>query len=138
MSKEDTFRIEGTDLVMRGIDAPLGFWECNDLQERQEVIKRNLRAILQLFNIKVFIFPERVEVRGTIPTQVLDMSSHKQAQTALVISSPSLTKGGGRILEERLRLSLTLLQNPASDRRLQMLSIGSSLSPSSPTSSTSR
>ena len=78
------------------------------------MIKRNLRAILQLFNIKVFIFPERVEVRGTIPTQVLDMSSHKQAQTALVISSPSLTKGGGRILEERLRLSLTLLQNPAS------------------------
>ena len=32
--EDDTFRIEGTDKVMRGIDAPSGFWECNGPQER--------------------------------------------------------------------------------------------------------
>ncbi len=30
----DTFRIEGTDKVMRGIDAPPGFWECKGPRER--------------------------------------------------------------------------------------------------------
>jgi len=90
VTEMDTFRIEGTDKVMRGIDAPPRFWECDDLQEREEKIKRNMRAILQLFNIKVYVFPERAEIRGAIPTQVLEMSFHKQAQTAPVINSPSL------------------------------------------------
>ena len=30
-----------------------------------------MRAILQFFNIKVFVYPDRVEIRGTIPTQIL-------------------------------------------------------------------
>ena len=90
----DTFCIEGIEKVMRGIDVPQGFWECNDPKERKEAIKRNVRAILQLFNIKVLIFPERAEIRGAIPTQVLEMSSQKQTQTVPVISSPSLTREG--------------------------------------------
>jgi len=89
LTEMDTFRIEGTDKVMRGIDAPPGFWECEDLQKREENINRNLRAILQFFNIKVFVFPERIEIKGAIPTQVLDMSTHNQTQTAPIISSPS-------------------------------------------------
>jgi len=94
----DTFRIEGTDKVMRGIDAPPGFWECQDLQKREEKIKRNMRAILQLFNIRVLVYPERVEIKGTIPTQFLDRTTKKEEpETALIISSPSLIKGGGTI-----------------------------------------
>jgi hypothetical protein len=30
VTEMDTFRIEGIDKVMRGIDAPSGFWECDD------------------------------------------------------------------------------------------------------------
>ena len=64
VTEADTFRIEGTDKVMRGIDVPPGFWECNDRQEQEERIKRNMRAVLQLFNIKVCVFAERAEIGG--------------------------------------------------------------------------
>ena len=91
VTEMDAFRIEGTDKVMRGMDAPLGFWECEDLQQQEEHIKKNMRAILQLFNIKVLVFPERIEIKGTIPTQVLDKLTNKEEpETALIITSPSL------------------------------------------------
>ena len=66
----ESIPIEGTDLKMRGIDVPPEFWETEP-QERSERIKRNMRAILQFFNIKVFVYPDRVEIRGAIPTQVM-------------------------------------------------------------------
>jgi hypothetical protein len=89
----DRFRIEGTDKFFRGVDAPPGFWEC-DPGKRQEKIKRNMRAILQLFNIRVLVFPERVEIKGTIPTQVWDRKTKEEPETALVFSSPSFKEGG--------------------------------------------
>ena len=86
----DTFRIEGTDKVMRGVDAPMGFWECKDLNQQEEHIKKNMRAILQLFNIKVLVFPERVEIKGAIPTRFLGKSiNREESTTAPIISSPS-------------------------------------------------
>ena len=97
VTEMDSFRIEGTNLAMRGIDAPIGFWECDDLQKRDETIKRNMRSILQLFDIKVLVYPERVEIKGTIPTQILDKSTEDEPEAALIISSPSLEKGGGSI-----------------------------------------
>jgi len=42
----DYFRIEGTDKYMRGIDVPPGFRECGDNAEQDEIIKKNMRAIL--------------------------------------------------------------------------------------------
>ena len=86
----DTFRIEGTDKVMRGVNAPAGFWDCQDQEEQAKRIKKNMRAILQLFDIKVIVFPERVEIRGAIPTQVLDRIIDKEKPaTAPVNTSPS-------------------------------------------------
>jgi len=96
VTEKDVFRIEGTDKVMRGIDVPPEFWECNDRQEQEEKLKRNLRAILQLFNIKVFVFPERAEIKGAIPTQVLELSTKKKTQTAPITNSPLSFKGEGR------------------------------------------
>jgi len=91
---KDTFRIEGTDKVIRGIDVPPGFWET-DLKQRREKVKSNERAILQLFNIKVIVFPERVEIKGTIPTQVLDRTAKEEPDdTASFFWSPSLTREG--------------------------------------------
>jgi len=85
--EQDTFRIEGTDLTMRGIDAPSGFWDCNSLEEQANIISKNLRAILQLFNIRVHIFPDRIEIRGAIPTQVLNMSDQKESPGVPIIRS---------------------------------------------------
>lgn len=89
VTEMDTFRIEGIDKVMRGINAPLGFWECKDLQEQKEKISKNMRAILQLFDIKVLVYPERVEIKGTIPTQILERITKEELVTAPIISSPS-------------------------------------------------
>ena len=56
---------------------------------------QNMRSILQLFNIKVLVFPERVEIKGAIPTQILDKSMEDEPEAALIISSPPPSKGRG-------------------------------------------
>jgi len=54
-----------------------------------------MRAILQLFDIKVLVFPERIEIKGAIPTQVLEKSINKEEPaTAPINNSPSLTREG--------------------------------------------
>jgi len=91
---QDTFREKGRNIVLRGIDAPPEYWECND-RERDEKINRNLRALLQFFGIKVFVFQEHVEIRGAIPAQMLETKTRKKTGTARIVTSPSLGKGGG-------------------------------------------
>jgi len=76
-------------MYMRGIDAPLGFWECGDHDKQNEIIKKNMRAILQLFNIKVIVYPDRIEIKGTIPQQVLYRGEAPEPETALFTNSPS-------------------------------------------------
>ena len=95
-TEKDTFRIEGTDLVMRGIDAPSGFWDCNDAQEQDNIIKKNMRAVLQLFNIRAHMFPDRIEIQGAIPRQVIDISGCKQSQGVPIIGSAGGYRGRGR------------------------------------------
>ena len=79
---QDTFLVEGIHLVLKGIDVPAGFWQCKDPREQDEGIKRNLRAILQLFNVKVYIFPDRVEIQGTVPMQMLDIPAQALSKHA--------------------------------------------------------
>lgn len=43
-----------------------------ELQENLEGTLRNQRALLQKFNIKVVVYPDRIEIKGAIPTQILD------------------------------------------------------------------
>jgi len=62
---------------------------CKDPQGREEHIKINLRGILQLFQVKVFIFPDRVEIKGAIPTQLIEFPEKHRKNTAPIISSPS-------------------------------------------------
>jgi predicted nucleic acid-binding Zn ribbon protein len=75
--------------VVKGISAPPDYRECSD-DEQNEKINRNLRALLQFFGIKVLVFPERVEIRGAIPTQMLDISTRRQTKVAQIITFPSL------------------------------------------------
>ena len=90
VTETDYFLIEGTDKYMRGIDVPPGFWECGDHEEQSMIIKKNARAILQLFGIRVLVYPDRVEIKGTIPSQVLYQGEQPEPETGLVITSPSL------------------------------------------------
>ncbi|MFC1958284.1 hypothetical protein ACFLVQ_01800 [Chloroflexota bacterium] len=84
----DYFRIEGTDKYMRGVDAPPGFWECGDHEKQAEIIKKNMRAILQLFGIKTLVYPDRVEIKGAIPSQTLYQGEEPMVETGLILSSP--------------------------------------------------
>ena len=94
-TEQDKFRIEGTDLIMRGVDAPSGFWDCNDAQEQDNIIQKNLRTVLQLSNIRAHIFSDRIEIQGAIPEQVLDMTGRKQSPCVPIIGSARGTKGEG-------------------------------------------
>ena len=91
--EQDTFRIEGTDLVMRGIDAPAGFWDCNDAQEQDNIIKKNIRAVLQLFNIRAHMFLDRIEIQGAIPKQIIDMAGQKEPPGVPIIGSAGGHRG---------------------------------------------
>jgi len=91
LRESDRIPVSGTDLVMRGIDVPPGFWKCQDPRGREEHIKRNLRGVLQLFQVKVFIFPDRIEIKGAIPTQLIEFPKDHRKNTAPIISSPSQT-----------------------------------------------
>jgi hypothetical protein len=51
----------------------------------------------------VFVFPERIEIRGAIPTQVLDISTRKQNQAAQIINSPSAIKERGKQVFEGVK-----------------------------------
>jgi len=82
-----------TPLVMRGIDAPSGFWDCNSLEEQDNIIKKNMRAILQLFNIRVHIFSDSIEIQGAIHKQILDMPGRKQSPGVPIIGSVGGQRG---------------------------------------------
>jgi len=64
----DAIRIEGTDLTMSGILPPEGFWLSKN---PKETIMKNIRAVLRAFGTKVYAFPDRVEIHGVLPTQVI-------------------------------------------------------------------
>lgn len=82
-----TIKFEGLEgAIFKGIVAPTELGEGEDPEERRTVITRNLRAILQKFGIGVLVFPDKVEVRGGIPTQVLDLSGPQPEPTGPIIS----------------------------------------------------
>ena len=58
----------------------------NLVYSAKKIIK-NMRALLQLFDIKVLVYPERIEIKGTIPTQVLERITKEEPVTAPIISS---------------------------------------------------
>jgi hypothetical protein len=93
-----TIQFEGLEgAIFKGIVAPTEFREGEDPGEQRAVMARNNRAILQLFGIKVHVFPDKVEVRGAIPTQVLDLSEPQLKPTGPIISMAS-PRGKWKIL----------------------------------------
>ena len=67
--------------------------------ERNERIKDNMRAILELFSIRVCVYPDRIEIKGAIPEQVLEWPNKAQEPTASIIGSASLEREGEKLLK---------------------------------------
>ena len=65
---------------------PLPFREGID-QAEAAVIARNKRALMQLFNIQVFVFGDKAEIRGIIPPQLIDLKHQKPKMIAPIIDS---------------------------------------------------
>ncbi|OGO21400.1 MAG: hypothetical protein A2144_00335 [Chloroflexi bacterium RBG_16_50_9] len=67
------------------------------LQEKRDPIKDYQRAILQQFKVKVIVYSDLVEIKGTITTQIVDKADKNKEEkcTAPIIDSTSLRKGGG-------------------------------------------
>lgn len=83
--ESDYIRIEDTDLKMQAINPPEGFWMS---ENPGETIKKNMRAILQKLGIRVYVFRDRIELRGLIPSQVIKTSSEaKHLNRELIIPS---------------------------------------------------
>jgi len=85
------------------IDPP-GYYECDDLEQRVNDVIKNIRAIMQLFDIKVFAYTDHVEIRGAIPLQLLEMKAVKKSFPAPVISSALRWQRGSG--EKELKLFL--------------------------------
>jgi hypothetical protein len=94
-AEDDAFVTELTDMVVRNMGETPSLPESEDPQKKQEAIIRNRRDILQLFNIKAIVYPERVEITGMIPIQILDKKNKEENKTAPIITSasPSTERG---------------------------------------------
>jgi site-specific DNA recombinase len=66
---------------------PLEFFESYDPGKRASDIIRNMRAVFQFFDIKIFVYNDHVEIRGTIPSQIIDMQKVKQQPVVSIINS---------------------------------------------------
>ena len=122
---EDNSHIAGiTDFIIGNQYLPENPLEDHSLSEKQESLIRKRRTLLQMFNIKVVAYPERVEIQGTIPTEVLEnRNTRREPDTAPIISSPFQTQvmpraicqlfERGRVFEMGLRPLSFLLPFPA-------------------------
>ena len=61
-----------------------------------DVIKNNMRSLLQNVNIKVYVYEDRIEVRGMIPTETISLST-KTIRESRELVIPSVRR---RVLPE--------------------------------------
>ena len=63
--------------------------------ERTRVIARNIRGIFQLFDIKVYVYRDRIEIKGIIPPQLIYLPKGKSAASAPIIGWGRGIQGDG-------------------------------------------
>ena len=85
--------VEKYPVYMWNVIDPPEFYECRDFGKRRDIVVRNIHAVMQLFDIKVFVSSDRVEIKGASPSQLLGMSNVKEAFPAPIISLPSSGEG---------------------------------------------
>jgi hypothetical protein len=66
----NTLRIPELGMTMSIVDGPEVNW---NFEVTRDTIWRNIRETFNRLNIKVYIFNDRVEIRGHIPTEIIDL-----------------------------------------------------------------
>jgi len=67
---ENFFRLGYNGPLIRMVDAPE---VCSVLQVPRDRVWQTIQGFLESLDIKVYVFRDRVEIRGLIPTEVLEM-----------------------------------------------------------------
>jgi len=49
-------------------------------------IIRNIRAVFEFFDIKIFVYNDNVDIRGTVPPLIVEIQKVKQKPVASVIN----------------------------------------------------
>jgi hypothetical protein len=66
---EDFFRLGDNGPLVRMVDGP----GSSAAEVPREMAWQNIRGIFESFGIRVYVFHDRVEIRGFIPTEVMDI-----------------------------------------------------------------
>jgi len=81
---EDFFRLGYNGPMIRMVDDHVS----SPLEFPREMVWQTIRGFFESFDIKVYMFRDRVEIRGLIPTEVLDVPGHtERARKESIISS---------------------------------------------------
>jgi hypothetical protein len=80
------FNIQGADIVHKTM-IPRGILKATPAG-LMELLKKNWHGILQMFDIHVTVFNDRIEIRGLIPPQVIELPGKKQSESVPI--SPSV------------------------------------------------
>jgi hypothetical protein len=68
---ENFFRLGDNGPLVRMVDGP----GSSAAEVPKEMVRQNIRGIFESLSIMVYIFRDRVEIRGFIPTEVMDIPS---------------------------------------------------------------
>jgi site-specific DNA recombinase len=98
----DTLRIPEAGIAMSIVDGP----EVNsNLEITRDTIWRNIREIFERLNINVYIFNDRAEIRGYIPTEVIPIpyEARSRKRGAIICSTRGLRGWGQHNQRGRVR-----------------------------------
>jgi site-specific DNA recombinase len=97
----ESFKIGEHGPLMTMVDGPVQ----SNFEVPRETVLRNVRNILKWLDIKVYVFSDRIEMMGFIPTEVIDIpGSGKDTNGGPIIPS-AFMKGRGKKEKEGLRPS---------------------------------
>jgi hypothetical protein len=90
----DTLRIPEAGMVMSIVDGP----QVNsNFEIARDTIWRNIRETFERLDIKVYIFNDRVEIRGYIPTEVIPIPHEARSRKrGVIICSTRELRGWGQ------------------------------------------
>ena len=87
---EDFFRLGYNGPMIRMVDSQV----CSALEFPREMVWQTIRSFFGSFDIKVYVFRDQVEIRGLIPTEVLDVPGDTERDRKESIIS--LARGRGQ------------------------------------------
>jgi hypothetical protein len=79
-------------MTMSIVDGPEVNW---NVEITRETIWRNIREIFHRLNIKVYVYNDRVEIRGHIPTEIIDIPQEATRPKGEPIIYLAIPKGRG-------------------------------------------